>query len=235
VILPKHLWQNVMAEQGVGDNPRQLRIDKPIGSGPYRMGRHRKDTELQLVAAKDHFSKPGPDEIIAVVAPSLDGLMGRLESQDIDVIESSSVSLSPSQAKQLARHKHVKVEQTKDVSWYHGVVRASWLPWRDIEFRRAWMHTIDREFLVKVPWEGAGRVPTANTFLVEGNPWHNPKLPKPPEFDLKKAREVLKAAGYSWASDGRLVFPPPTDARWRKRVTDVCRPGTTWGGLKMLG
>ncbi|GAA5232559.1 hypothetical protein FOZ76_00685 [Verticiella sediminum] len=235
VILPRHIWQNIMAEQGVGDNPRQLRIDKPIGSGPYRMGRHRKDTELQLVAIKDHFCKPGPDEIIAVVAPSLDGLMGRLEGEDIDVIESSSVSLSPSQAEQLSRQSHVKVERTKDVNWYHGVVRASWLPWRDIEFRRAWMHTIDREFLINVPWEGAGRVPTANTFLVEGNPWHNPDLPAPPAFDLDKAREVLRAAGYTWAADGRLVFPPPTDEAWRKRVNDVSKPGYTWGGLKMLG
>ena len=93
---------------------------------------------------------------------------------------------------------------------------------------------IDREYMVKVPWEGAGRMPASNTFLVEGNPWHNPTLPQPPEFDLKKSREILKAAGYSWAGDGRLVFPPPSDEKFRERVTKVSKDGYKWGGLKML-
>ncbi len=234
VILPKHIFENIMAEQGVGDDPRRLRIDKPIGSGPWRFGRYRKDTELQLIANKKHFSKPQTDEIWVVVTPTLDGLLGRLESQEIDIIESSSISLTPSQGAQLQKSPHVKVETTKDVNWLHGVVRMSWLPWRDYQFRLAWQHSIDREYMVKVPWEGAGRVPASNTFLVEGNPWHNPNLPKPPEFDLKKSREILKAAGYSWASDGRLVFPPPTDEKFRERVTKVSKDGYKWGGLKML-
>lgn len=235
IILPKHIWENIMQEQGVGDNPRQLRIDRPIGSGPFRFGRHRKDTELQLIANKDHFSKPQIDEIWAVVTPTLDGLLGRLESQEIDFIESSDTTLSPSQAKQLEKSRHIKIVNTSDINWLHGVVRISWLPWRDIEFRRAWQHSIDREFLVKVVWEGAGRVPKSNSFLVEGNPWNNPDLPPAPEFDLKKAREILKEAGYSWRGDGRLVYPGSNDAKFRERVTRVTAPGYKWGGLKMLG
>lgn len=234
VILPKHIFQNIMAEQGVGDDPRRLRIDRPIGSGPWSFGRHRKDTELQLISNKKHFSRPVVDEIWVVVTPTRDGLMGRLESQQIDVIESSDIALTPSQAAQVAKQPHVKVERTKDINWYHGVLRVSWLPWRDYEFRRAWAHTIDREFLVKVPWEGAGRVPTSDTFLVEGNPWHNPDLPKAPNFDMAKAREILKSAGYSWGSDGRMLYPSPKNEAWRKRVVQVCKPGYTWGGLKML-
>jgi ABC-type transport system substrate-binding protein len=116
------------------------------------------------------------------------------------------------------------------------VKRISWLPWRDVEFRRAWSHTIDREFLVRVVWEGNGRVPRADTFLVDGNPWTNPDLPAPAGFDLAKAREILGDAGYSWAPDDqRLVYPRPDDARWRERVERVCVPGYTWGGLKMIG
>lgn len=235
VILPQHLFQNIMQEQGVGDDPRRLRIEKPIGSGPFKFGRHRKDTELQLIADKAHFSKPTVDEVWVVAVPTLDGLLGRLASQEIDFIESSDIVLSPSQAKQAEQSKHVTVVRTGDVGWLHGVCRISWLPWRDYEFRRAWHHSVDREFLVKVVWEGAGRVPKSNTFLVEGSPWHNPDLPPLPAFDLKKAREILAAAGYTWASDGRLVFPPPSDAGFRARVVRVCKEGYTWGGLKMLG
>jgi peptide/nickel transport system substrate-binding protein len=235
VILPKHIWQNIMAEQGVGDDPRRLRIDRPIGSGPFKFGRYRKDAELQLIADKNHFSKPSIDELWVVVTPTMDGLLGRLQSQDIDFIESSDTHLTPSQVKQLETFKHISVVRTPDLNWLHAVPRISNLPWRDYEFRRAWQQSFDRDFLVKVAWEGAGRLPTANTFLVEGSPWHNPNLPQPAGFDLAKAREILKAAGYSWADDGRLVYPPPGDAAFRSRVQDVCKKGYKWGGLKMLG
>jgi peptide/nickel transport system substrate-binding protein len=235
VILPKHIWQNLMAEQGVGDDPRRLRIDRPIGSGPFKFGRYRRDAELQLIADKTHFSKPNIDELWIVVTPTIDGLLGRLQSQEIDFIESSEMRLTPSQARQLERFRHLTVVRTPDVNWLHGVPRVSNLPWRDYEFRRAWQHTFDRDYLTRVVWEGAGKLPKSNTFIVEGNPWTNPNLPAPPPFDLNRAREILRAAGYSWASDGRLVYPAPTDANFRKRVTEVCKPGYKWGGLKMLG
>jgi len=235
VILPQHIFQNIMEEQKVGDDPRRLRIDRPIGSGPFKFGRHRKDTELQLIADKTHFSKPVIDEIWVVVTPTLDGLLGRLESQDLDFIEASTVSLKPSQVAQLERAKHLQIVRTEDINWYHGVVRVSWLPWRDYQFRLAWQHSIDREFMVKVPWEGAGKVPASNTFLVPGNPWNNPDLPPVPAFDLKKSREILKEAGYTWGAGGRLQYPDPDDKAFRERVTRVTREGYTWGGLKMMG
>ena len=235
VILPKHIWQNIMTEQGVGGDPMRVRIDKPIGSGPFRFGRYRKDADLQLIANKGHFSKPTVEEVWAVVTPSIDGLLGRLQAGDIDLIESSDTHLTPSQAKQLTGVQGLTIVRTPDLNWLHGVPRASNLPWRDYEFRRAWQHSIDREFLVKVVWEGAGRLPLGNTFLVEGNPWNNPNLPPVPPFDLDKARAILKAAGYSWADDGRLVYPSPQDQEFRKRVQQVCKDGYKWGGLEMLG
>jgi peptide/nickel transport system substrate-binding protein len=234
VIFPKHLWENILQEQNVGDDPRALRFERPIGSGPFAIGRYQADTQMQLIARKDHFSRPSLDEIQVVVVPSTDGLLGRLQGGDLDFAE--GVDFMPSQIATLQRERHIKVERTTDINWMHAVKRISWLPWRDVEFRRAWSHTIDREFLVRVVWEGNGRVPRADTFLVDGNPWTNPDLPAPAGFDLAKAREILGDAGYSWAPDDqRLVYPRPDDARWRERVERVCVPGYTWGGLKMIG
>jgi len=234
VIFPKHLWENILQEQNVGDDPRALRFERPIGSGPFAIGRYQADTQMQLIARKDHFSRPSVDEIQVVVVPSTDGLLGRLQGGDLDFAE--GVDFMPSQIATLQRERHIKVERTTDINWMHAVKRISWLPWRDVEFRRAWSHTIDREFLVRVVWEGSGRVPSADTFLVDGNPWTNPDLPAPAGFDLAKAREILGDAGYSWAPDDqRLVYPRPDDARWRERVERVCVPGYTWGGLKMIG
>jgi peptide/nickel transport system substrate-binding protein len=231
VILPKHLFEGIMEKQGVGDDPRRLRIAQPIGSGPFKFGPHKKDTDLLLVANKEHFSAPKIDELLFVVVPSVDGIMGRLETQEIDIAE--DVFLTPSQAKQLGKNKHLAMVRTPDINWFHGVVTISRLPWRDFEFRRAWQHSLDRDFLVKVCWEGEGRVPASNTFFVDTNPWHNPHLPPLPKYDLKLARQILKDAGYSWDGDGRLVYPPPGDKKFTERVNRVCKVGYNWGGLKM--
>jgi len=238
VIFPKHIWERLAAEQGLkeGEDARRLLVEPrdQIGSGPFRFGRYRRDTELQLIANKKHFAAPKLDEIVMVVVPSVDGLLGRMQSGQIDFMD--GVWMTPSQARSLEGQPHITLLPARDINWTHGVTRPSWLPWRDYEFRRAWHHTFDRRFLVDVVWEGAGRVPAANTFLVEGHPWHNPNLPPIPEFDLAKARQILQEAGYRWAPDGRLMYPPPTDEAWRQRVRSVVKPGAgyEWAGIQMI-
>jgi peptide/nickel transport system substrate-binding protein len=232
-ILPQHIWAPMMAQQRT-NNPLQIKVGVPIGSGPFRFGQYRRDVSLQLVAEKDHFSRPKLDEVWIVVSPSVDAILGRLESGEIDMVDSENVPLRPTQIDELRKYKHLKIVDTPDISWLHLVNRISVLPWRDYEFRRAWMHAFDRDYLVNVPWEGGGRVPKANTFLVDRNPWNNPDLPPMPPFDLNAARQILKQAGYGWDGEGRLLYPSPTDARYRERVRRVSKPGYTWGGLMML-
>ena len=238
VIFPQHVWERMAKDQNLkdGEDARRLLVEPKdqIGSGPFKFGRYRKDTEMQLIANKKHFAAPKLDEVVMVVVPSVDGLLGRLQAGEIDFMD--GVWLKPSQAKSLQGLAHVTVTQVKDINWLHGVTRISWLPFRDYEFRRAWHHTFDRKFLVDVVWEGAGRLPTGNTFLVDANPWNNPKLPPVPEFDLEKARQILKDAGYRWAPDGRLMYPPPSDEKWKERCRQVVKSGAgyTWRGMKMI-
>ncbi len=231
IILPKHIFEGIMEKQNVGENPGQMEIPHPIGSGPFKFGPYRKDAQLLLIANKEHFHPPKIDEVLFVVIPSLDGIIGRLEAREIDIAE--DIFLTPSQAKQLRKSKHLSIVRTPDMQWAFGAPKVSWLPWRDIEFRRAWHHSIDREFLAKVVWEGDGRVPKSNTFFVDEHPWHNPNLPPIPKYDLKLARQILKEAGYHWDKEGQLVYPAPTDKKFIERVTRVCKPGYHWGGLKM--
>jgi peptide/nickel transport system substrate-binding protein len=232
-ILPKHIWETIMADQGTS-NPLALRIDVPIGSGPYKFGQYRQDVSLQLVAQKDHFSHPKLDDIWIVVTPSIDSILGRLQSGELDMVDTENAALSPTQVTQLEGMSHISIVHTPDINWLHVVNRISVLPWRDYEFRRAWMHMLDRDFLVDVAWEGGGRTPLANTPLVQGNPWNNPNLPAIPPFDLARARQILTAAGYSWDPEGRLLYPLSSDAAYRRRVEQVSKDGCKWGGLEML-
>jgi peptide/nickel transport system substrate-binding protein len=233
VILPEHIWGDIMQKQGIGDDVRRIRIEKPIGSGPFKYGRYRKDADLQLLAHKDHFSAPKVDDLWIVITPTVDGLLGKLLNGEIDMIDTSDLQLRPSQAHQFDGVEELTVLKTPDINWLHVISRPSILPWRDYEFRTAWMHMLDREFLIRSPWEGAGKVPTTDTFLVPGNPWNNPDLPPIPEFNLDKARDILEKAGYTWDADKRLVYPDPGDQKFRERVNKVLK-SHTWGGLKMM-
>jgi len=74
---------------------------------------------------------------------------------------------------------------------------------QNVRFRSAVSSAIDREGIVKLVYSGRasplwGNVSPSNKF------WVNSALPHPAR-SLDKARELLKSAGFSWRSDGRLV------------------------------
>jgi peptide/nickel transport system substrate-binding protein len=219
IILPKHIWENIMKEQGVSQ-PTEVLIDKPIGSGFFKFGHHKRDQELLLMANKEHFSPPRIEELLITMVPSIDGIMGRLETKEIDFAINS---LSPSQANRLKKFKHLSVVETDDIGYIKIDPFLAKMPWRDIELRRALHHTIDKEFVVNTLWEGAGilgkntLIPPANKF------WYNPNLPEV-KFDLDKARKILKDAGYGWDDEGRLLYPDPNDPNYRKRIDRVIAP-----------
>jgi peptide/nickel transport system substrate-binding protein len=72
-----------------------------------------------------------------------------------------------------------------------------------LEFRRAVSAAVDREGIVRLVYQGRaaplwGQVTPGNRL------WGNPSLPKPPR-SLDRARQLLRAAGFNWRSDGTLV------------------------------
>ena len=217
--LPKHIWENIMEKQGVSD-PTKVLVDKPIGSGFFKFGHYKRDQELLMVANKEHFYPPKIDELLITMIPSVDGLMGRLETKEIDFM---IIKLTPSQANRLKKFKHISVVATDDLGFLHITPLLTKGSWKDVELRRALHHAIDKEFVVNTLWEGAGIV-GRNTFIAPANKfWHNPNLPEV-KFDLNKARRILEEAGYGWDKDGYLLYPDPNDPEYKKRIERVLAP-----------
>lgn len=210
--IPKHIWENIVEEQGV-KNPDEVNITQPIGSGPFKFGYYKKDQELLMAANKDHFRPPQVDELLMLIIPNLDSIIGRLESKEIDFTD---VNMSPEQAKRLGSQKHLTVAQARTTNSYYLLPFVENLPWRDIELRKALQSAIDKEYVVKVAEQGAGEVADMD-YLGRSHPWHDPNVPAP-AFDLSKARDILRAAGYTWDSEGRIHYPSPNDENYKKRV-----------------
>jgi peptide/nickel transport system substrate-binding protein len=54
---------------------------------------------------------------------------------------------------------------------------------------------------------GGYAAPSATPITPVNAFWHNKNL-KLREYNLEKARQILKDAGFRWDKDGRLCFPP---------------------------
>jgi ABC-type transport system substrate-binding protein len=52
---------------------------------------------------------------------------------------------------------------------------------------------------------GMGATPNNTPIHPLLKPWHNSNIPMV-DFNLAKARQILKEAGYSWDDKGRLCF-----------------------------
>ena len=218
-LYPRHVIEPMMKEQGVS-KPHELRFEPKhvVGSGFFKLKRWTRDVDMVFEANKDHWFAPkGIDELVWKVVRTVDAMMGQLQNREIDF---AYMSFTPSQVKELLKSPHLAMKEHPTTAAPYYTFRIDQLPWRDIEFRRAFHWSIDRTYQVQVMWEGAGRMVTEDTVFVPGHPFHTPVETKH-GYDLQRARQILKDAGYTWDGSGHLVYPPEGDAKFKKRVNDV--------------
>jgi peptide/nickel transport system substrate-binding protein len=77
----------------------------------------------------------------------------------------------------------------------------SWF--RDLKFRQAVSSAIDREAIVRLAYQGHG-APLWGNETPSDKRWANAGLPHPSR-SIERSRELLKSAGFSWNSEGKLL------------------------------
>lgn len=227
-VLPEHVWKDAPTlSDFIVDSP-----ETAVGSGPFQWVNYRKDDQLLMKANRDHFLPPVMDEHLILNAPTVDGNIGRLQAKEIDRTTVSSASLLD----EAAKFSHVKTAVTSNLGWNMMLPFIERMPWRDIEFRKAWFASTDKNFTVEVVLEGLGEIAEGGSFISPFGPWGNPNL-EPTVFDLELARTILSNAGYSWDGSGRLLYPNAEDPDFKRRIDQVlARPDDWWGpGVDEVG
>ncbi len=215
-LVPKHIWDNLGENQNAKD-PNAVKMDPSmiIGTGPFKFGHVTQDVELLLFANKNHWQPPKIEEFLHLLVPNLDSMLGKLEAKEIDF---ESEYLTPTQANRLKTQKFIStVESTRALNPFINPFFGH-LPWRDPVFRRAWHRTVDKDYLANVIWEGAAKVYPFNTLMAAKHPFHNPDVKERFNYNLDEARKLLAEGGYSWDKEGRLLYPSPDNAAYKKRV-----------------
>jgi peptide/nickel transport system substrate-binding protein len=73
----------------------------------------------------------------------------------------------------------------------------------DKRFRQAVQYGTNRQGMINALLFGKGEILTSIIPPAQGK-WHNPNLPRY-DYDPKRARELLREAGFSWRDDGQMI------------------------------
>jgi len=200
-ILPKHIWEKVedplrwdpIANKGV------------IGSGPFAFVRWDRNQAHVLRTHKKHWAAPAYDGLRRLSLGQADAIRAAMLDGAADVATST---LPVATQKELAENnKHLGFMPVKTFTSTTVWVNHTKAPFNDLAFRKALRSATDRERVALEGWLGFADPAAEGIVPAILGDWHNPNLKKIP-FDIAKARQTLKEAGYGWDSNGRLHFPP---------------------------
>jgi peptide/nickel transport system substrate-binding protein len=200
-ILPEHIWKDVVQKQGLS-KPQDYRNIPVVGSGAYIMEYWKEAAEYLLKANKDHFMAPKAD-LLFIVFGSRELCNLALKKGTIDV---NIQSLPPEVVKDFSTDKDIKIVKVPS-NGYTSIRYQTVRPiFKHKALRVALSHAIPYQRIIDEVLGGyagtsASPITPVNSF------WHNSNL-QLREYDLNKARAILKEAGFRWDKDGRLCFPP---------------------------
>ncbi len=223
-ILPRHLLESAYRS---GDFSRAWNMSMPpsqfAGLGPFVLKEYVPGERLVLERNPYYWKQdrsgnrlPYLNEIVFLFVSSEDAQAIRFQAGDTDILDRFSAENFAVLAKQQAvRHYHLDdlgpgleynflFFNLNDLGPKASPDIARKQAWfADVRFRQAVSAAIDREAIVRLVYNG--RATPLWTQVTPGNKlWIDPNIPHPPK-SVSHAREVLKASGFSWKSDGTLV------------------------------
>lgn len=191
-IMPKHKFPN-----GIEDYNKNVKLHRaPIGSGPFKFKEWKTAERIVLEANKDYFQgRPYLDQIIMRILPDANVEVLNLLKGSVDFVE----TIQPKQVAEVTKNKNLKVIK-------HDTARYDYIGWNmdlpifsDVKVRQALAYGLNRQALVDKIMLGNATLAVSNFHPSEV--FHNKSL-KPYPYDVKKANELLDAAGWKMGKDG---------------------------------
>jgi peptide/nickel transport system substrate-binding protein len=223
-ILPKHLLQtsyksgSVSQAWGISTPPEEF-----AGLGPFRLKEYVAGQRLVLERNPYYWKQdsagnqlPYLDGITFLFVPSEDAHVVRFLSGDTDILSRfSAENFAALERQQAAKGFHLfdlgpgleysflffNLNDLSSANLPDIAKKQEWF--RDLRFREAVSAAIDRDAIVRLIYQG--RAAPLTSQVTPGNKlWMDASLPAVRQSP-DHARELLKAAGFSWKSDGSLV------------------------------
>jgi peptide/nickel transport system substrate-binding protein len=202
-LVPKHIWDPLMAGIKPGQNVETVVEDKRIGSGPYRFVQWSRQEEVLLQANSDHWAAPKFDRWVLRIIPNIEATMGMFKSGGINFL--SDYTGDPNLLLQMvAQNPALKTMDTIDIGFQFLGFNLRRAPFSDTNFRRALSFAVPRKLFVNAAWNGFAE--PADSVVSPSLPFWFAKgsldIPQGPDA----AKKILADAGYQ-LMDGKLHYP----------------------------
>ena len=181
-IVPKKYYQKL--------GPKKYFL-APIGTGPYKMAKFERGNFIRFEAFDGYWrGKPPVKSITLRQVPELSARVAGLLSGEFDII----TDVTPELVGMIDGKKDLKTVKVKYENQIVIVTSTLHPVTADKRIRKALVHALDRQKMVKALWGDATYVPKPFSFKFYGKYYNDKRQPR--AYDPGKAKALLKAAGY---------------------------------------
>lgn len=195
-IVPRHIYEG----KDVLTNPANI---APIGNGPFVFKEWQRGDYILLERNPDYWDKDKPylDQIIYRILPDAASRSVAFEAGELDI--GGGIPIPLADARRLEKLPFLEipehgVEAYGNTTFMEVNVRRPDL--QDKRVRKALLHAIDRDFVLKNVFFSFGKVATGPIPYTVGT-FYTPDVPQY-EYSLDKANALLDEAGKTRGSDG---------------------------------
>jgi peptide/nickel transport system substrate-binding protein len=205
--LPKHVLQGRDIDTANDYNRA------PLGTGPYRVAEWKSGEYIRLERVPNYWrgaEVPAIKQILFKFLANTNTRINQLKSGEVHL-----VAMFPwDKHREVEGIQGVSVRRTAGNAYEHVTLNQRSVPaFRDVRVRRALMHSIDRELIVKTM---LGGLPPITNGPIQPVSWAFTEDTVKYAFDPAKARALLAEAGFG---DNKLAFTLITQAGFAVRET----------------
>jgi peptide/nickel transport system substrate-binding protein len=205
-IIPKAFWDPVLRDYlNRPENIERFVVERPVGSGPFKVSRARLSEEIILERNPDHWAAPKIERWILRIVQNVEATLGMLNRGEINFL--ADYTGDPELVKTLAgRNRNIAMSEAVDVGFQFLGWNLRRPPFNDPAFRSALSAAVNRELMANAAWNGFAQ--PSNSIVSPALPfWHREGIVEMLPSGLDAARRILQEAGYR-VVNGRLHYPP---------------------------
>lgn len=202
---------SIMSPKLFDESPAQI-AKSPVGTGPFKFEAWQTGKQITLVKNEEYWGeKPSINKVEFKVVPEDTTRLAAIETGEAHITDQVPVS----EIERIENSTTMKLYRTDGLGAEFIGFRTHKPPFDNVLVRQAISHAIERDSIVSGVFNNVGKL---------GNSTMSPKVfgysknVKPYEYDINKAKELLKEAGYPNGFEVTLFTP---DIKERVNMAEV--------------